>query len=56
MKIAQKQVGRAVDIHRARICQLANGKQPTAVEVEKLCHYFNCDEDELFAPILGYHR
>ncbi len=54
--LPQKALARAVGIHPGRICQLANGKEPTQVEVAKLSEYFNCDEAELFAPIWGYHH
>jgi len=54
--LKQEQLARAVGIHPGRVCQLANGREPTPVEVSKLCQYFNVDEADLFVPLLGYHR
>ena len=50
--LLQKNVAGALRIHFARLSQICNGAQPTKVETQKLCRFFDKDEAELFAPAI----
>jgi transcriptional regulator with XRE-family HTH domain len=50
MRIPQKHVSECTGIMQPRICRiLKNQDNPTPEELEKLCHFFDLTEEELFS-------